>query len=446
MDYSTVKLMDIIFEYGKQIDLDDRIGIESYLRSLWSDYKDLWPHIIENSKLHNPNYQPFLSFDGTKARANNFVGFINYKGSTIEIYPKVFQFTSPLNKELMHRHLFFWFSYCKKIKFPFNQSFLDNFEIERFPELIIYLISRQIHETVSSQPYSAYEEIEESLATPRGRINFNRYTNSLSYGRYYLIDCDYEPFIYDNSLNRIIKHCARLLKSQSLLPVSLRLLDEIIFLLDDVDDQPCTLSQLEKIRIPALFLEYENVVQSCKMILQNHVYSHSEYEMKNWSLLFPMEYVFEDFISGFLQDNFNSEYYIEPQKSELYLHQNPKTFNLQHDILLTNKKTKEKIIIDTKYKPRWNLNNNDNKKGVDQSDMYQMISYSYRRGTNKVLLIYPNTSNQLSDDYIFYVQNPNTNEEIKIKVIDVPFWSNIDCSLVRDELFDKLNSVLKSDF
>jgi 5-methylcytosine-specific restriction enzyme subunit McrC len=446
MGYSTFKLMGVVFEYGKPINLLDRKGIEEYLWSLWADYKDLWPQEIKANKSFSTNYQPFLSFDGNQAQANNFVGFINYEGVTIEIYPKVFQFMPVLNKELMHRHLFFWFSYCKKIKFPFNQSFLDSFEIDRLPELIVYLLSKQIHETVSAQPYSAYEEIEEALTTPRGRINFNRYTTSLSYGRYQFIDCDHEPFIYDNSLNRIIKYCVRLLKTQSNSQANQKLLDNIIFLLDEVEDHPCTLNQLNKIRLPNLFVEYEDVVQSCRMILENHIYSHSEYEMKNWSLLFPMEYIFEDFISGFLQENFSSDFYIEPQKSELYLHQKPNTFNLQHDILLTNKKSKEQIIIDTKYKPRWDLKASDNKQGVAQSDMYQMISYSYRRGTNKVILIYPNTSSKLSDDYIFNVQKENSNEEVKIKVIDVPFWSSKDYSMVRDDLYNKLNNVLHSDF
>jgi 5-methylcytosine-specific restriction enzyme subunit McrC len=182
------------------------------------------------------------------------------------------------------------------------------------------------------------------------------------------------------------------------------------------------------------------------MILENQIYSHAEYEMKNWSLLLPMEYVFEDFISGFLKEHFSKDFEIESQKSELYLHQNPKTFNLQHDILLTNKKTKEKIIIDTKYKPRWDLKSSDNKKGVSQTDMYQMISYAYRRGTDKVILIYPNTSEKLAEDYVFKIQKSNQNEEIKIKIVDVPFWSSVDHSEIETNLLIKLDNVLRNDF
>jgi 5-methylcytosine-specific restriction enzyme subunit McrC len=193
-------------------------------------------------------------------------------------------------------------------------------------------------------------------------------------------------------------------------------------MLDEVDDQVCSVQQLQTIRIPSIYSDYEDVIQICRMILENQVYSYQEYELKNWSLLFPMEYIFEDFIAGYIQKHFSDTFKVEPQKSDLYLHNNPDAFNIKHDILLTNKNTGELIIVDTKYKPRWNLEKSDSKKGIAQFDMYQMISYAYRRGTDKVLLIYPNACEELAEDS-FFMNNPLTDQEIEIKAIDVPFWS-----------------------
>jgi 5-methylcytosine-specific restriction enzyme subunit McrC len=110
--------MFTLFEYGEQISVKDRKGLEGYLRFLWQDYKNLWVDENQETKnVNNSNYQPFISFDGEKAKANNFVGFITCNDDSLEIYPKVFQNMQYPNKNLMHRHLFFWFSYCKKIKF-----------------------------------------------------------------------------------------------------------------------------------------------------------------------------------------------------------------------------------------------------------------------------------------------------------------------------------------
>ena len=180
--------------------------------------------------------------------------------------------------------------------------------------------------------------------------------------------------------------------------------------------------------------------------MENQVYSNKVDEMTNWSLLFPMEYIFEDFISGFIKEHFSKDFIIETQKSDLYLHNNPKTFNIQHDILITNRLNREAIIIDTKYKPRWDLKEVDKKRGVAQSDIYQMVSYSYRRGINKVIMIYPNVSEFLNNDCVFEIPSGKGDKYIKIKVADVHFWSMSDFASIPTKLFDKLNNLLRNDF
>jgi 5-methylcytosine-specific restriction enzyme subunit McrC len=155
-----------------------------------------------------------------------------------------------------------------------------------------------------------------------------------------------------------------------------------------------------------------------------------------------MEYVFEDFIAGFIKMHFSKEFIVEPQKSELYLHESPNTFNLKHDILLTNRVTKESIIIDTKYKTRSGDLKSDPKKGVSQQDLYQMISYAFKRGTDNVIIIYPNSSDILNDDHVFHINSRLDTKVIQIKIVEVPFWSGLNCKAVEANLKLKLNSVL----
>lgn len=439
--------MHTLYEHGEQIRVPDRRGLERYLCELWQSYKKLWPEkAYDQAHDSRKPYQPFLSFDGDLASANNFIGFINYEDVAIEIYPKVFRSNSNLSKEQMHRHLFYWLSYCRKIKFPFNQSYVDSFEIEQLPELVMFLMARQIHDTISEQPYLAYQNVQEALTTPRGRINFSQYTRRIAYGHFHQIDCEYEPFVFDNLLNRVIKYCSRLLLSKTRLTETQRLLNDVLFILDEVEDLPCTTSALTSIHINPMHAGYAEVVAYCRMILENQVCAHEAYEMKNWSLLIPMEYVFEDFITGFLQDHVGKDYHVEPQKSDLYLQQETRAFQLQHDILLTHKNTKEKIIVDTKYKQRGMQVAMDNKKGISQDDMYQMISYAYRRGTDKVLLIYPGATSGGLPDYTFKVKNGKSLEEIMIKAVEVPFWSEHDPNLLSSHLLNKLEEVFSEGF
>lgn len=67
-------------------------------------------------------------------------------------------------------------------------------------------------------------------------------------------------------------------------------------------------------------------------------------------------------------------------KTGLALNEN--VFQMQHDFLLPGR-----TIIDTKYKFRQQLN--DKKGGVSQNDVYQMISYCFRRDIQEGLLLYP---------------------------------------------------------
>ena len=48
-----------------------------------------------------------------------------------------------------------------------------------------------------------------------------------------------------------------------------------------------------------------------------------------------MEYIFEDFLAGFLENKFSKDWKIEYQKSDEYLSNIPRVFNMQHDMCLS---------------------------------------------------------------------------------------------------------------
>jgi 5-methylcytosine-specific restriction enzyme subunit McrC len=141
-----------------------------------------------------------------------------------------------------------------------------------------------------------------------------------------------------------------------------------------------------------------------------------------------MDYIFEDFVAGFIEKHFSQKWKVEYQKSEMYLAQNEEkrnVFQMQHDIFLTNRSNSDiKIIVDTKYKLRNELLNADSKRGIVQSDMYQMVSYAFRRGCKNVILIYPNSSEEikLADNFIIE-SGFNRNDKINVIAVDFPFWT-----------------------
>ena len=388
-----------LFEYDKWITVENSAALFHSLKTIWRqrNYTDLTEDLEENQT--DKNYQPFLRFSNNEIRANNYVGFIQTSTDLVEIYPKVFRNCQEKDKNDMLRHIFFWFNYCRKWKFPFSQAQLDNFSIDEFPELIINLIANQFLETLSNQPLTMYQSVEEAMQTPRGSINFKRYiANSLVSGNFQDIECDYEPFLFDNKVNRVIKYCSRLLMNQTKFAENLQMLQEVVFLLDEVENISCNSFEVENIILNSFFEDYNKVLDSCKLILNQQIYSSNKYDLSQWCLLFPMEYIFEDFVAGFIEEKFSKDWKVEYQKSNEYLSCNPQAFNMQHDIFLTSKNTdRRRIIIDTKYKLRSSDFKNDKKKGIAQSDLYQMTSYAFRRGCTDIFLLYPNITDDLNE-------------------------------------------------
>ena len=351
--------MAILFEYDNWESTKNKDALKKILLDIWQHRLLSYLEIELKEDQIAKNYQPFLLFDDDQIRANNFVGFIQNENELIEIYPKVFRNIKNAveQKELMLHHIFYWFSYCRNWLFPFNQASIDTKDIEKFPELIIYLIANQFLEVVSKQPLIMYQQIEESLSTPRGSINFKRYIdNNFSHGNFQNIDCIYESFLFDNKVNQIIKYCSHLLLRQTKFYESQRTLQEVLFILDEVEDIPCSIYDTEKIVLNTFFEEYTSLLYSCRIILNQQLYSNRIYDLSQWCLLFPMEYIFEDFFAGFLEDRFRKQWDVKYQKSEMYLAINSEgknVFNMRHDIFLIFKENPNlKIIVDTKYKLR----------------------------------------------------------------------------------------------
>lgn len=427
------------FEFGKSFDVNSREKLENYLCLVWQKYQQDKDVTVEDQEF--PKKQCFLSFDGNTARARNYIGFIQGEQDHIEIYPKVFK-DQAISKPAILKHLFYWFDHCRKWKFPFSDVKLNSLDDVELPELIINLIANKIFDVISISPISLYEKVEEALLMPKGCINFGRYiNNSLSNGNFHVLECDHEPLQYDNRLNRAIKYVSRILIGKAKFADTRRKLEDILFILDDVENCYCTAEMLDRININPFFSDYDTVIGLCKMVLDQQVYNHHHDEKSHWSLLLPMEYVFEDFIAGFLERHFSNEWVVKYQKSDMYL-TDQKIFQMQHDIFLTLKsKPSVSVIIDTKYKLRGDFKT-DPKKGISQADLYQMTSYAFKRGCNNVLLLYPNQGADCEKEDAFSISSFNNSQKITVYAAEVPFWNINGYDSITAFLKNKLNELL----
>ncbi len=190
------------------------------------------------------------------------------------------------------------------------------------------------------------------------------------------------------------------------------------------------------------------------------VFSYKE-EFEVFAFLLPMEKIFEEFVVGFLDEN-RKDLDIIAQKQDQYLAStnDANVFQLIPDIYIQNKADHTKnTIVDTKYKI---LNQNiDLKKGVSQSDMYQVVSYAIRYEVSNIILLYPTSINNHEDssnlnnsgipEACFTVKDElsNIKKEIHINVHKFPMMLDHDCSdykILKKELDFKIMNLTNNMF
>jgi len=384
------KMVKNLFEYQNKVSHEESFDkLEEFLDEIWKkrdrNMRDDYQEIGDSET------QRFLQFihKSKEIKSNKYVGVIHFEGQKINLLPKIFFDKSSKSDDdiqKIHLHILWWLSYCRKIKFPNYQTSLGGIKSDFF-EILIYLFSKYTNDLLSNSVYQQYQEITDELSFVKGRIDMPNYiTQNLSKGRWQKLNCTFDSFIIDNSFNRIVKHVANLLFRVTKSADNKRHLREILFILDDVSDTVATAEDCLKIRFNPFFGVFETVKDYCYLFLKNSVSLDFKNELKLFAFLLPMEYLFEDFIFGFIEKEIENVHVV-PQVRSTYLDRS-NAFLLKPDLYF--EVDGRRIIADTKYKLIYS-DLVDKKFGVSQNDLYQMLAYGVRFKVNELKLFYPDT-------------------------------------------------------
>jgi 5-methylcytosine-specific restriction enzyme subunit McrC len=446
-----------LFEYQNKVLYDDNPeGIETFLDDIWNKReKSSYFNIRDNKNVETQRFLQILH-KTNEIKSNKYVGVIHFEGNKINLLPKIFfdekkdyiTVTNDLKNEIsqIQNHILWWLSYCRKIKFPNYQTSLGSTQNDFF-EVLIYLFSKYTRELLNSSIYQQYVEIERELPFIKGRLNTNEYINeNISKGRWHKLNCTFEAFVIDNEFNRIIKYVSNLLINATTNQDNKKYLREILFILDTVSDEPATAEQCGRISFNPIFAEFETVRDYCELFLSNSISFDYKNELKLFAFLLPMEYVFEDFIFGFIEKE-TSEISAISQASNTYLDKS-NTFMLKPDLWL--KIPDKSIIADTKYKIVYS-DENDAKKGISQSDIYQMLAYAVRFEVDEILLFYPDTITQYHHNVaVFQITDSFADKDIYIKAYQIPIINHellsndLNPNICLSDLFESTKEKLKS--
>jgi len=382
-----------LFEYQNKAELSGEFdGLEMFLDDIWRQREKTgfyFNNEDEEEKVESQRFLQFLHKTG-EIKSNKYVGVIHYEGRKINLLPKIFyedgRKSGQRDVNIIQQHILWWLSYCRKIKFPNYQTSLDT-EKSDFFEVLIYLFAKYTRQLLTHSIYQQYEETQREMQFIRGRLDVGRYINqNLSRGRWHKVNCIFDPFVLDNRFNQIIKYVSSILMNQTENDESKKYLREILFTLDEVSDAPATAEECAAIQFNPAFAEFETVRDYCQLFLDHAVSFDYKNDLKLFAFLLPMEYLFEDFIYGFIKKEVDGVKAIS-QSSKMKLDQENR-FTLKPDLIL--QAGEKKIIADTKYKMVYK-DPDDPKNGIVESDLYQVLAYAIRHKIDEVALLYPDT-------------------------------------------------------
>ncbi|MDG1037031.1 MAG: hypothetical protein P8O87_09360 [Crocinitomicaceae bacterium] len=374
---------------------------DSHLQKLW---EGRYAFGLENDTQYQFNTdtkQKFIKFGRAELTAGKYAGVIRTAKETIHVYPKIFDTetnrlvaNSDANfSSYVFSHILWWMSYSKRIRLPKTFSSFDTTGSD-FLEVLMYFFAYYTDDLVNNYSFNDYTIEEDDLSMVRGRIKFNEYVSNIGRGDWHKVPCEFSEFQHDNTLNQIILYVTKLLYPFTKEQKTRRLLDNILHQLSEVTDRHITINDCDKVHLNPLYEEYVVVLDYCRMFLSNSEVSTSNEDISVFSFLVNTESLFEDFIQGFLTRHKRniSIRKIFPQKKGYLGKQrfsSEKSFNVKLDYLIQMNNGNQ-IIADAKYKKIYaSRKESDANFGISNSDVFQMISYSYRKGVDRIFLFYP---------------------------------------------------------
>ena len=338
---------------------------------------------------------PVLTLTHRGLKAGQVVGILAVPGKTLEILPKIDGDDAAVRIALVHM-----LAVAHGLRVADGE--LTSLDTQRrdLLELLIGLFANRLLAAVRRGLPRRYVGHEDDLRLLRGRLNVIRQVTHLA-ARPDLLACRFDEFSEDTPLNRVLKAAVRRLARVARTAANARRLAELTARFEFTGDSPDPLS--EPVRLDRTNTAFHDLHRLARLFLTGDWQSTTGGKATGFTLLFPMNELFEKFIGESLKRAVGSgrvrlqdrrcRYSALLDDADKDASGKPKRlFNLQPDAVMEPPPGENgpPTILDTKwkrltpYKPRC-----ERTLGVDQSDVYQMLAYARAYGAGRLILLYP---------------------------------------------------------
>jgi len=378
-------------------------------------------------------------------KALNYVGVIKAGDITIEIFPKFLKEGNEKElKEIASKNLLKMLEYTQKWRFK-EIDYVNLEKVEHdFFEILIHLFARNLLSLLKVKQNYEYVRKREELRFVKGRIDFARYTNP---ARLHIIPCIHYERSMDNLINRTLKYTCYLLSRITELPENYLMLRRILDILDGVTLTPVTLQEINRITFNRLNADFKPFIDICKLILERSTLTLQASKIETFSLMIPMETLFQDFIAGLISNKGihkeffgeNSKLLIQRKIGNFAEKDGEGLFKIKPDIAI-KVGNDIKLIIDTKYKP---LDPKRDDLGISHQDVYQIYAYCKGSGAKQALLLYPDNLADVDENKLKTPFKLGKDRDIELFVGIVPLHYDLTDKDKFNAFVDEIKEILK---
>lgn len=302
------------------------------------------------------------------------MGIVAAPGATLEILPKIDGDDGKVRKALVHMLAAAW-------DLRLAEGEVASLATQRLDllEILIGLFSNRLLAAVRRGLPRRYITWEEDLPRLRGKLDVTRQFTRLTM-RPDLLACRFDELSENTPLNRVFKAAVNLLRTRVRTHANVRLLDELAARLEFVGKSSEPLR--EQVRLDRTNTAFHELYELACILLQGDWQATSQGDTPGFSLLFPMNDLFEKFIARkMMSAGLGMSVVAQPKRAHALRDGEQPLFQLNPDLLVNGN-----IVLDTKWKK---LRPVESKLGVEQDDVYQMLAYASAYNAERLVLLFP---------------------------------------------------------
>ena len=353
------------------------------------DERDLMRFALAQPTGEGGQRPPVFVMRNGRLHAQNYVGIIETRrGTAIEILPKI-----DLSRDGDEDTRRVFMTMLRDWR-GLGQAQLDGASmraIRRFDifEAFVHLFLTSVVLLIRRGLARAYLTREANLPRLRGRILFPRHVreNLVDRSRFYV---GYDEFTADRPANRLIHLALRRLSAVVRHPANRQRVHQLRIVFSDVPASTNLDDDWARHRVDRSMRHYDTVMPWVGLFLFGHGLATFSGPHVSRALLFPMEEVFEDFVTAAVRRH-QQRFVVRAQGPMRHLatdEADRPAFWLKPDIVLMER-GRVRFILDAKWK---RLDPGARNHGVSQADAYQLFAYGRTYGCRRVVLVYPRTA------------------------------------------------------